>query len=47
MHGIAHFEIQVADTQRTIEFYKNVFGWKIEKLCEGKHGNNKPNHKIN
>jgi uncharacterized protein len=32
VNGIAHFEMQVADTQRTIEFYKNVFGWKIEKF---------------
>ncbi|WP_067935067.1 VOC family protein [Alicyclobacillus kakegawensis] len=31
MNRIAHFEMQVANTEQTVEFYRNIFGWKIEK----------------
>jgi uncharacterized protein len=31
MNGVAHFEMQVANTEKTIEFYRNIFGWKIEQ----------------
>ena len=26
-----HFEISVQDPERAVEFYKNVFGWNIQK----------------
>lgn len=29
--AIVHFEIQVSDTERTKQFYKAVFDWKVEK----------------
>jgi predicted enzyme related to lactoylglutathione lyase len=28
---IVHFELNVKNVEETIKFYKNVFGWKIEK----------------
>lgn len=31
MNRVTHFEIAVDDAQRAIEFYRAVFGWKIEK----------------
>ncbi len=31
MARVIHFEIPVDDADRAIAFYKNVFGWKIEK----------------
>ncbi|GAC1630650.1 MAG: VOC family protein [Candidatus Acidiferrum sp.] len=31
MSRVIHFEIPVDDPDRAIAFYKNVFGWKIEK----------------
>ena len=31
MARVIHFEIPVDDADRAIAFYKNAFGWKIEK----------------
>jgi predicted enzyme related to lactoylglutathione lyase len=31
MGRVVHFEIPAADPNRAAEFYKKVFGWKIEK----------------
>lgn len=31
MNRIVHFEIQADEPERAITFYKNVFGWNIEK----------------
>ncbi len=31
MPRVVHFEIPADDPERAIEFYKNVFGWEIEK----------------
>ncbi len=31
MPRIVHFELNVKDVNKTIKFYENVFGWKIEK----------------
>lgn len=31
MARIVHFELNVKDVEKTINFYKKVFGWKIEK----------------
>jgi len=31
MPRLVHFEFNVKNIDKTIEFYKNVFGWKIEK----------------
>jgi predicted enzyme related to lactoylglutathione lyase len=31
MPRIVHFELNVKNVEKTIEFYENVFGWKIEK----------------
>jgi predicted enzyme related to lactoylglutathione lyase len=31
MGRLVHFEIPAADPNRAVEFYKKVFGWKIEK----------------
>ena len=31
MSRVIHFEIPVDDAQRAVNFYKKVFGWKIEK----------------
>ena len=31
MPRVVHFEINADDPKRAIEFYKNVFGWKISK----------------
>ena len=31
MARIVHFELNVKNVEETIKFYKNVFGWKIEK----------------
>ncbi len=31
MNGHLYFEIQADDTQRAVEFYKSVFGWKFER----------------
>ncbi len=35
MNRIVHFEIPAADLQRAADFYKKVFGWKIEKWPNG------------
>ncbi|MFW9786504.1 MAG: VOC family protein [Candidatus Thorarchaeota archaeon] len=31
MPRVVHFEIVADDAERTIKFYENTFGWKIEK----------------
>jgi uncharacterized protein len=31
MNEVAYFEIQAQDTVRSVNFYKNVFGWKFAK----------------
>jgi uncharacterized protein len=31
MSKVIHFEIPAEDPERAIKFYKDVFGWKIEK----------------
>jgi len=31
MSRVVHFEITADDPQRAIDFYKNIFGWKISK----------------
>ena len=31
MPRVVHFEIPADDPERAIEFYKNAFGWEIEK----------------
>lgn len=31
MNRVVHFEIQADDPERAVNFYKEVFGWKIEK----------------
>jgi uncharacterized protein len=28
---VIHFEIHAADTSKTAEFYRNVFGWEVRK----------------
>ena len=35
MNRVVHFEIQVDNPKRAIQFYQNVFGWKIEKWTGG------------
>ncbi len=32
MNRVVHFEIQVDEPERAIKFYKDVFGWQIEKF---------------
>lgn len=34
MNGYIYFEIQADDTKRAADFYKKIFGWKIEKAQE-------------
>jgi predicted enzyme related to lactoylglutathione lyase len=36
---IVHFEIPANNPERLSEFYKNLFGWKIEKVPMGEMGN--------
>jgi uncharacterized protein len=31
MNRVVHFEINVDNVQRSVQFYSGVFGWKIEK----------------
>ncbi len=31
MNRVVHFEIQAEDTERAAKFYREVFGWSIEK----------------
>lgn len=31
MSKVIHFEIPADNPERTIKFYKEVFGWKIDK----------------
>ncbi len=31
MPKVIHFEIPASDTKRAAEFYKNAFGWKLDK----------------
>jgi uncharacterized protein len=35
---IVHFEIPANDPEKLSEFYKNLFGWKIEKMSMGEAG---------
>ena len=35
---IVHFEIPASDPEKLSEFYKNLFGWKIEKMSMGAMG---------
>ncbi len=30
--SIVHFEIPANNPEKLLEFYKNLFGWKIEKM---------------
>ena len=32
MNRVIHFEIQAQDPERAAQFYREVFGWKIEKM---------------
>jgi uncharacterized protein len=32
---VIHFEIPAQDTERAVEFYRKVFGWKIDKYPDG------------
>jgi len=34
MNRPVHFEIQADDVERAAEFYRSVFGWKIEKWAD-------------
>ncbi|WP_369010058.1 VOC family protein [Alkalihalobacillus sp. TS-13] len=31
MNRVIHFEIQVPEPEKSAAFFKNVFGWKVEK----------------
>lgn len=31
MNRVVHFEIQAADPERAVKFYKDVFGWEISE----------------
>ncbi|MCX6825189.1 MAG: VOC family protein [candidate division SR1 bacterium] len=31
MNRVVHFEIQAGDLERAAKFYREIFGWKIEK----------------
>jgi uncharacterized protein len=33
MFGVCHFEIPADDVERAQKFYRELFGWKIEKLA--------------
>jgi len=35
---IVHFEIPASNPEKLSEFYKNLFGWKIEKMSMGGMG---------
>jgi predicted enzyme related to lactoylglutathione lyase len=35
---IVHFEIPASNPEKLSEFYKNLFGWKIEKIPMGEMG---------
>ena len=34
MNRVVHFEIQADDPQRAMKFYKDVFGWQMDKWGE-------------
>jgi predicted enzyme related to lactoylglutathione lyase len=34
-HGVVHFEIPADDPEKLVDFYRNVFDWKIEKMPMG------------
>lgn len=38
MNPVVHFELPYKNAERISEFYKTVFGWKLNKLGE-EHGN--------
>lgn len=31
MHSVVHFEVHATDPEKLADFYRNVFGWQIEK----------------
>ncbi len=31
MNRVVHFEMQVPHPEKSVEFFKNVFGWRVEK----------------
>ena len=35
MGRVVHFEIAADDPQRTVKFYKDVFGWQIKDMGQG------------
>ena len=37
-HTIVHFEIPANNPEKLSEFYKNLFGWKVEKMSMGEMG---------
>ena len=37
-HTVVHFEIPANNPEKLSEFYKNLFGWKIEKMSMGESG---------
>jgi len=37
-HTIVHFEIPASNPEKLSDFYKNLFGWKIEKMPMGAMG---------
>ena len=37
MNRVVHFEIQVDNPERAMQFYKNVFGWNFEQWGEQKY----------
>jgi len=38
MNRVIHFEIQADDVDRAQKFYKNVLGWKVEKMMSKDEG---------
>jgi predicted enzyme related to lactoylglutathione lyase len=37
MPRVVHFEIAADDPERAVAFYREVFGWEIEKWAEGEY----------
>jgi predicted enzyme related to lactoylglutathione lyase len=37
-HTIVHFEIPANNPEKLSEFYKNLFGWKVDKMSMGAMG---------
>jgi uncharacterized protein len=34
-HGVVHFEIHASDPEKSVEFYRNIFGWDIKEWKNG------------